>query len=351
MFFYVAILCLIGIVSLYSASYQISAARGENYVAKQLIWMAVGTMMLFLAVALGYNKFLEWSYFIYIFSLFLLVLVLVAGKTASGAKRWLNFGGFSFQPSEFTKIAFILVLSRYMGDHVHLKKKRLKDVLVPLILCGIPVALILKEPNLGTATSILVILFFMLYAWEVPMKLLFSFIALGVLSTPLLWFMLKDYQRSRLLVFLNLSQDPLGAGYTITQSKIAIGSGGLLGKGWLSGTQNQLNFLPERHTDFIFSIIGEEWGFIGVLVVLGILLFFLLYIIRVIATTKDFYGKTLVAGFLGMFVFHIGVNIAMTAGFMPVVGIPLPFISYGGSYILTSLFACGFIISVYSKYR
>ena len=210
----------------------------------------------------------------------------------------------------------------------------------------IPMGLILKEPNLGTACLFLPILGAMLWVWRIPARLWWTIVGIGMVAAPFGWHLLHDYQRSRLLVFINPNLDPLGAGYTVLQSKIAIGSGLLWGRGWFAGTQNQLNFLPERHTDFIFSVIGEEWGFLGAAGVLGLFAFLIHRGFRIALECRDPFGQLLVAGLTTLLGCHVIVNVGMTLGLMPVVGLPLPFMSYGGSWLLTCLIAMGMIFSV-----
>ena len=260
----------IGLTALYSASF--NNARVGPVVFYDQMWCALwGIGIMWVLGRTDYRKFFEIGYVVYGLSVVFLVLVLFLGRQALGATRWFSVGGFSFQPSEFSKLAVILMLARYFSQ----RRPRLsfdissglwrilEDVLAPLALTGMSIFLIFKQPDLGTAILIFGIFLVMLFISGVSSKVFAGFMALVLGAAPFAWHLLKPYQRDRLLVFINPSHDPTGAGYTITQSKIAVGSGQLLGKGWLSGTQNQLNFLPERHTDFIFSVIGEEWGLAG----------------------------------------------------------------------------------------
>jgi len=276
------------------------------------------------------------------------LLVLLVGSARLGAKRWLSLGLFSLQPSELCKISFILALVKYVSDNND-RIGKVKVVAISLLICIIPMFLIIKEPDLGTALVFLPILFTVLFIAGARISHLICIVLAGLGSLPLLWHLLRSYQKMRLLVFLNPSSDPLGAGYTVTQSKIAVGSGGLFGKGWLSGTQNQLNFLPERHTDFIFSVIGEEWGFIGAVLVLGLFILIIRGLLNIADATYDNRGKLLIVSIVTLLWFQVFINISMTIGLMPVVGLPLPLISYGGSSLATTIVLIGLALSVRLK--
>jgi len=286
-----------------------------------------------------------------------LILVLLMGRQALGATRWFSVGGFSFQPSEFSKLAVIFFLGRYFSerrpkltfDPATSIRELWGDLVWPLILVLISMGLIFKQPDLGTAILVMGIFLVMLYASGIAMRLYFSLLGiLGVLM-PFAWHVLKPYQKDRLLVFLDPSRDPLGAGYTITQSKIAVGSGELLGKGWLAGTQNQLNFLPERHTDFIFSVIGEEWGLLGGIVLVycyGIIIYCGFKIAR---HNKDPFGQLVAVGIVSILAMQVVINIGMVMGLLPVVGITLPLISYGRTSFMVFAILIGFLLNLSKK--
>ncbi len=346
LFFAALGLLALGLLTLYSASFQKAQDLGVSYINRQLMWAAIGAVLAILLVNLDYHRWLEWSYAFYALNLLLLAIVLVAGVTRGGAQRWLSFGGLTIQPSEFAKITTILALTRYLGSHREMTSFSWKAIFFVGALVVPPIGFILKEPNLGTAFVFIPVTLAMLLVWGIRLKVLGIILGTGVAVSPILWHGLKEYQRSRLMVFMNPNLDPLGAGYTVIQSKIAIGSGGLLGKGWFSGTQNQLNFLPERHTDFIFSIVGEEWGFLGTTVCLALFVVIFSRGILIATQTRDPFGRLLIIGLVTMLWFHVMVNIGMTMGLMPVVGLPLPFLSYGGSWTLTCLVAVGIILSV-----
>ena len=335
----------VGLLSLYSAAFQKTQMTGILFLQRQLIWAGLGCALALLLLVVDYHLWLEWSYLFYVLMLVLLVLVLVMGTMRGGAQRWLSIGGLTIQPSEFAKLTTILAVARYLG-HRPPVTGRWWTVLGAGVLLGVPMALILKQPNLGTASVFAFAGMAMLLVWGIPLRGLMIVLGMALLAVPLLWFFLEDYQRSRLLVFMNPNLDPLGAGYTVIQSRIAMGSGQLWGKGWLSGTQNQLNFLPERHTDFIFSVVGEEWGILGTSFCLG--LYFLLFQRGFIIAqqTRDPFGRLLIVGLIAMLASHAIVNMGMVLGLMPVVGLPLPFMSYGGSWLMTCLVSIGIILSV-----
>lgn len=342
------LLLALGFLVLYSASFQKSQALGVSFIQRQFTWAAIGFGLAVFLLTVDYHRWLEWAYFLYGLNMLLLFLVLELGLVRGGAQRWLGVGGFTVQPSEFAKVTTILALARYLGSrrNAPLNFRQAAGVIGMILL---PMGLILSEPNLGTATVFLPIALAMLLIWGIPLKILGFFLSAVVLAIPFGWEMIADYQRSRLMVFLNPNLDPLGAGYTVIQSKIAIGSGGMLGKGWLAGTQNQLNFLPERHTDFIFSVVGEEWGFLGASVVLGLFAFLFYRGILIASQTRDPFGRLLVVGIVTMLFTHVGVNTGMTMGFMPVVGLPLPLFSYGGSWLMVCLAAIGMVLSVAAR--
>lgn len=340
------LLLAFGLLALYSASFQKAHTLSVSFLSKQFTWALSGCLLGVILVVVDYHRWLEWAYLLYGLNVGLLVLVLELGVVRGGAQRWLSVGGLTIQPSEFAKVTTILALARYLGFRKENTTAAWKAILVTGLIVAVPVGLILKEPNLGTALVLLPIALAMGLAWGVRWKIFGLLFLAGGLIAPLGWWRLADYQRSRLLVFLNPNLDPLGAGYTVVQSKIAIGSGGLVGKGWLAGTQNQLNFLPERHTDFIFSVVGEEWGFLGTSLCLALFTFLFTRGLRIATQTRDPFGRLVVVGLVTMLATHVVVNTGMTIGLMPVTGLPLPLLSYGGSWLLTCLTAVGMILSV-----
>lgn len=346
--FFLATVALLGIglLALYSAAFQKSQMMGVSFLNRQMTWAILGCALAVVLVVIDYHRWLEWAYLLYGFNLFLLLLVLVIGTTRGGAQRWLMIGGLTIQPSEFAKITTVLAVARFLGEHKDIPGERFRPLIGTLVLIGMPMSLVLMQPNLGTASVFFVMALAMLVVWGLPVRWVAAALLLLACLAPMGWFFIEGYQKSRLMVFMNPNLDPLGAGYTVIQSRIAMGSGFWTGKGWMSGTQNQLNFLPERHTDFIFSIIGEEWGFFGTTVCFALFLFLFSRGLRMAEQTRDPYGRLLIVGLVTMLAYHTVVNVGMVLGMMPVVGLPLPFMSYGGSWMMTCLVSCGIILSV-----
>ena len=341
----VTIIFIAGIFFLFSASYQKSKEIDKNLTLKQIMWMivALGTGTVILLI--DYNRLISSAYLIYGLSILSLFIVL-GFERVLGAKRWIQIGNFSFQPSEFVKVAIILALARYLGYNSG-RMERWTSLIMPIILTIVPVALIIVQPDLGTAILLIPVLFSMLYVSGAKVRHLFALVLTGLAAFPFMWhYLLKGYQKNRLMVFLDPNIDPTGAGYTIIQSKIAIGSGGLLGKGWLSGTQNQLNFLPERHTDFIFSVVGEEWGYLGCTLLVLLYLFLIIRGMNIAYSTADATARLLVVGLVTLLSLQVFINIGMTIGLMPVVGLPLPLISYGGSSLVCTMAIIALLMNV-----
>ena len=344
--FSVALILIIGILFLYSTSPQRAFTLKGNFALRQGLWMILAISIFLGLLSIPFKRFYDMAYVLYGLNLLLLVLVLLLGHaTRLGAQRWLDIGPIVFQPSELMKITFILTVARFLSE------KDLTEGVegtfgAAFLLAFIPAFLILKEPHLGTALILFPILFGMLYVGGLRRDYFAWLFFIPLIASPIGWFVLKEYQKQRLLVFANPNIDPLGAGYTVIQSRISLGSGWFFGKGLFRGTQNRLNFLPERHTDFIFSVIGEEWGFLGS-AALVLLYFFLMK--RGLAIARRARGRfaCLVAtGLTTMLAVHTFVNIAMTMGFLPVVGLPLPFVSYGGSWLTTCLIAIALLLSI-----
>jgi rod shape determining protein RodA len=337
---------VLAMVFIYSATSDRLAQDDFNeMVMKQLIWVVIGLGVMFVIANMDYMRIIDLAYILYMLSLGGLLLLFFIGSERYGAKRWLSFGPVSLQPSEFVKLGVIIVLAAFMGDRRE-KIGSLANFIWACVLVCPAFLLILVQPDLGTALILMPILFGIMFVCGERRRYMLASIGLGIAGMPLFWHVLKEYQRNRLLVFINPNVDPLGAGYTIIQSKIAAGSGGFFGKGWLNGTQSQLKFLPEKHTDFIFSTIAEEWGFLGAIVLISLYLLIISRGIRIMEKTTDIYGKALAAGFTTLLAFQVLINISMTIGFMPVVGIPLPMISYGGSNTVMTLAGIGLLMSV-----
>jgi rod shape determining protein RodA len=275
----------------------------------------------------------------------MLLAVMLVGQSALGAQRWISIGPISIQPSEFSKLIMIVSLATMLEDRVG-KLNTLHDLLPVAAYVGVPFLLVLKQPDLGTSLVFMAIFLGMIFACGINLRLLGGFFAAGVAMMPILWHFLKDYQKMRIMVFMDPNVDPLGSGYHIIQSKIAIGSGMLFGKGLFEGTQSQLNFLPENHTDFIFAVVGEELGFIGVVLLLLLYLVVLWRGMKIAKDASDMFGRLLAVGITSMLAFHVLVNVGMTLGIMPVTGIPLPLMSYGVSSLTTNIMSIAILLNI-----
>lgn len=344
--FDVFLLGLIGVLFIYSASFD--GIQSSQVYQKQLIWWLIASFAFLLSYRFDFRILGSQAYILYVFSVLLLLAVLLIGNIRQGAQSWFSLLGVSLQPSEISKLAIIFVLARYLSDHYE-NRKELSFVLIPFLIVFFPMILIVKQPDLGTAMVFVPIIFAMLYASQAKIKYLMGIILLGSCTVPFLWFFLHEYQKKRILVFLNPNIDPLGAGYTAIQSKIAVGSGQFWGKGWLNGTQNQLNFLPERHTDFIFSVLGEEWGFVGCMVVLLLFIILVWQGYQIADQSNEIFSRLLAVGLTTLIGAHVCINIAMTIGLLPITGLPLPFISYGGSNLLIMMISVGFLENIYRR--
>jgi rod shape determining protein RodA len=339
----VSCLALIGVMTVFSATHQSSELH--HIWARQLAWLGVSLLVMYAVSKVDYHVWLELSYWIYAFALLSLLLVLVLGEATKGAQRWFKFGLLSFQPSELAKLAVLLTLARYIGSR-SVELFFIKRFFFMLALVGIPLFLILKQPDLGSAILLLPTAVVLFYAGGVPLRWLSWMGIMGVASSPIIWHFLHDYQRRRLEVFLNPQADPLKAGYNIIQSIIAIGSGGAAGKGFLRGSQTQLSFIPEHHTDFIFSVIGEEWGFLGTVTVVLLYLFLFRRTFDIARKARDREGALLALGITALYAGQAVINIGMSIGLFPVAGLTLPFISYGGTSLLFSFIAVGILLNI-----
>ena len=385
-------LLVMGLLALYSSSSTvITEGYGTNYFFKQLVWIGIGLVIMTIIIFLPNKLIYESAYILYGISLFLLVVVIFFGSVGQGAERWLRLGPLYIQPSEIAKLTTILAVARFISqDKINLNT--FKDFMIASSFILVPFIFIVRQPDLGTAmvfgaialpmfywaglkgSNVLLILMpflimlasFQFYAFLILMIILVLYLAysrksktvsvvnflanisMGLL-TPVLWNHLKEYQRNRIKIFLNPEADPKGAGYQIIQSKVAIGSGGFTGKGFLQGSQTQLRFLPEQHTDFIFAVIGEEFGFIGVVIGLVLFFVFLMRGIFIATIVKSRFNSIVAVGIVTVIAFHVVVNIGMTIGLFPVTGLPLPFLSYGGSALLTNMVMAGILLNFYKN--
>jgi len=344
----VATLALIGfgLMLIYSATYNYAQTGQSWHMQRQTIFLIVGIIMLVVSMAFDYRGARQYIIYLYIFNILMLLTVMFFGHSQLGAQRWLQIGSLSFQPSEFSKLFMVICLAAFMERRIEWLDD-FSDYIKVFLFLMVPFVLVLKQPDLGTSLCFIAIMIGMSFVSGFKYKWIARIFVAFVAVAPALWhFMLHDYQRERIRVFLNPELDPFGSGYHVIQSKIAIGSGGLFGKGWLAGTQSQLNFLPENHTDFIFAVAGEEFGFIGACIILLLYAVIIWRGITIAMNAEDDFGMLLATGVTSMFMFHIIVNIGMTIGIMPVTGVPLPFLSYGVSSLITNIMGVALLLNI-----
>lgn len=345
----IIVFALVGLsLVMISSATHVTDTGNYAFIKRQVVWFVVGIIAVIAVLWVDYNTFGELAYYIYGVSILFLLLVKIPGigTVKNGARSWIDLGFIGFQPSEFAKIGVIISFAKFLEQREG-KLGNIKDLIIPIAFVGLPLILVLTEPDLGGALVFAAIFIGMVFAAGINYRLILWGITAAIMATPLAWFfVMEPHQKKRLLVFLNPDLDPLGGGYHVIQSKIAIGSGGFLGKGLFKGTQNKLNFLPEQHTDFIFSVLGEELGLIGTLVLVGLMFLLLSRTLYIARQAKDGYGALLVVGILSMLTFQIFENVGMTIGLMPVTGLTLPFVSYGGSSLLINMIALGLVLNV-----
>ncbi|MCY4486451.1 MAG: rod shape-determining protein RodA [Deltaproteobacteria bacterium] len=337
-------LALLGIVTIYSATCSANEECSRYLATKQSYWLVIGLCCMVVAFSVDYQRLNRWAYPIYGAVVLLLGLVLLIGITSGGSQRWLDLRFFAFQPSELAKLVLVLVLAKTLCYYE--PGYSLTALGVPLMLCAPVLLLVLLQPDLGTAVLIFLIAMAVVVMSGLRVRSLVYFTVAAIAALPVGWQFLKPYQKTRIWTFMNPESDPLGAGYHVVQSKIAIGSGRLWGTGYLQGSQNRLEFLPEQHTDFIFAVFAEEWGFSGCVVLLAAYTLLILLALRVVRRAQDRFGVLLAAGIAAMLFWQFSINIGMVTGLLPVVGIPLPLISYGGSSMVTTMLALGLLVNV-----
>jgi rod shape determining protein RodA len=335
-----------GLVTVYSATHGRLETHLDDLYLKQIYWFSAGLVLMLSVTLVDYQLLSRGAYLLLALGLLLLMAVFVVGRVASGARRWLVLGPLSFQPSEVVKVFLVLSLARYFTETRREGGLRFRDLLAPLLMVMVPFALIAKQPDLGTALVLFFVTCALVFASGFPLKSLLSIMGSGLIAMPIGWTFLKDYQKVRIITLLNPDFDPLGAGYHSWQSKIAIGSGGFWGKGWLAGTQSGLNFLPEKHTDFIFAVFAEEWGFVGTAALIMLYMLLVLRGLSIAYTSRDRLGSLIATGVVAMLSVYILFNIGMTVGLTPVVGLPLPLFSYGGSSMLATMVAVGLLLNI-----
>ena len=342
-FILISLLAVAGVMMLYSAA----NGRWDGWAVNHALRFALGFAVMFAAAMVDIKLFLRYAYPFYFATLALLIVVEVAGYTGMGATRWIDLKFIKLQPSELMKIALVMALAKYFHTSTLQSIETVRGIVPPLMMALVPAALIMAQPDLGTAMMLLFTTGVILFAVGVQV---WKFVALGGMAAvlmPIGWHFLHDYQKLRVLTFLDPERDPLGSGYHIMLSKIALGSGGVFGKGFLKGTQSHLNFLPEKHTDFIFTMLSEEFGLIGGVVIILVNMLILAYSYAFAMRTTSYFGKLLIIGLAPNYFLYVFINIAMVLGLLPVVGVPLPLISYGGTVILSVCASFGVIMAVY----
>ncbi|KML68642.1 peptidoglycan glycosyltransferase MrdB [Pectobacterium peruviense] len=342
--FLLCILALLGysLFVLWSAS-----GQDVGMMERKVIQIVLGFTVMIVMAQIPPRVYEGWAPYLYVVCVILLLIVDIFGQISKGAQRWLDLGFIRFQPSEIAKIAVPLMVARFINRDMC--PPSLKNTAIALILIFVPTLLVAAQPDLGTSILVALSGLFVLFLGGMSWSLIGIAVLLLAAFIPLLWFFLMhDYQRARVMMLLDPESDPLGAGYHIIQSKIAIGSGGLSGKGWLHGTQSQLEFLPERHTDFIFAVLAEELGLIGVLILLAMYLFMIMRGLMIAANAQTSFGRVMVGGLMLILFFYVFVNIGMVSGILPVVGVPLPLISYGGSALVVLMAGFGIVMSIHT---
>jgi rod shape determining protein RodA len=342
----VLLLSGIGLVNIYSTGFSLTDFHRTPLYVKQIQWILLGIAGMAVAFFVDYRFLGRHAYTVYGISVILLLVVSAAGYTTRGSQRWIAIGGFTFQPSELVKLTIILALAKYFDRHQLGRNCRLRELFIPFLIVMIPFLFILKQPDLGTGLILLILFLSVVFFVGIDWRSFLTAAAGGIILAPIGWYLLKDYQKERILTFFNPERDPLGSGYHIIQSMIAVGSGGLIGKGFLKGSQTQLKFLPEQQTDFVFSVFAEEWGFIGGMILVVMFLSLILWGLKIVVHSKDYLGAIVAFGITMLIFWEVFINVGMVLGILPVVGIPLPFLSYGGSSMVVLMTAVGLLMNI-----
>jgi rod shape determining protein RodA len=339
----------VGLISVLSATWGGSRHVLDPLVVRQLLWIGVGATLMTAAALFDYRALATYAYPFYAVAIVLLGIVAVAGQSTGGSRRWINLGILKLEPSEVAKLAVVLVMVRYLREEPPRGGWKAHQMIVPAILLAVPAVLVLKQPDLGTALILVLITSTLVFVGGLNWRTMATLMLGAVLVAPVAWHYLKPYQRERLVSFMNPQSDPLGSGYHIIQSEIAIGSGGAWGKGLFKGTQARLNFLPEQTTDFIFAVFAEEFGFAGSIVLLGLYTALVARGAWIARHARDRFGSLLAIGVTGIIFWQVAINIGMATGMLPVVGITLPLVSYGGSSLIAMMTAMGLLISINTR--
>jgi rod shape determining protein RodA len=347
LFILVLLLSGIGLLNIYSAGFSLTDFRQVPFYVKQIQWILIGVAGMAVAFFIDYRFLCRHAYIFYGISVILLLVVFMAGYTTRGSQRWIAIGGFTFQPSELVKLTVILAMAKYFDRHrLGRDNYQLRTLFTPFMIVMIPFLFILKQPDLGTGLILLILFLSIVLFVGLEWKALLVAATGSILMAPIFWYFLKPYQQERILTFFNPDRDPLGSGYHIIQSMIAVGSGGLFGKGFLKGSQTQLKFLPEQQTDFVFSVFAEEWGFLGGMILMIMFMSLILWGLKIAVHSKDYLGALVAFGITMLIFWELFINIGMVLGILPVVGIPLPFLSYGGSAMVVLMTAVGLLMNI-----
>jgi rod shape determining protein RodA len=339
-------IAVLGVINLYSATSVYQGARSELYIS-QVQWLAVGGILGGVILAIDYRHIERFAYVIYAFGVFNLILVAILGKDVRGAARSIPIGSFQYTPSEFMKVFMVIALAKFLHDDPRNEGRTLKDLLIPAVLAGVPAALILKQPDLGTASILMLIFFTIAAVTRIEWQSVALFVSTALPAAYVFFtFQAHGYQKQRIDAFINPEADIKGIGYHAHHARVAIGDGGLLGTGWVHGTQNQFGFIPDQYTDFPFPVFAEEWGFVGCVVLICLYGFLVVWSIYIASQAKDRFGAVLAVGGAAVIFWHAVINMGMTAGVVPVVGVPLPLFSYGGSNLITMISAVALVMNV-----
>lgn len=346
LFLLAAALAVVGVVNLYSATSAVRAALSDLYVS-QVYWLVSGGILATIVAAVDYRHYERVGYAVYAFGVVLLMLVFVLGRDIRGSSRWIYIGSFSLQPSEFMKLFLIIALAKYLHDDPKSEGRTLRDLAIPAVLAAVPVVLVLRQPDLGTALILGLIFVSIAAMTRIRWRSVAYLATFTGIALPVVWsYGLKDYQKQRIVSFLNPEANILGANWHGHNARVAIGAGRVLGEGFMRGTQNQFLFLPDQYSDFPFSVFAEDWGFVGSLALVGLYAFLVLWSVRVASTARDRFGAVLSIGVGALIFWHAFFNLGMVTGLLPVVGVTLPLFSYGGSSVLTIMIGLGLLMNV-----
>jgi rod shape determining protein RodA len=346
LFITVAVLAVIGVINLYSATSVAKGAHSDDYI-QQIYWLVGGGILATLVSAIDYRHYERLGYVLYGGGVVLLLLVFILGREIRGSSRWIYIGSYSFQPSEFMKLFLLVALGKYLHDHPKSEGRTLKDLLVPAVIAGVPTALVLLQPDLGTALILVLVFVSIAALTRIQTRSIVALALVGAIVAPVFWsYGMRGYQNERITAWLNPNENILGYNWDPHQARIAVGNGGWLGQGFMKGSQNQFLFLHEQHSDFPFPVFAEEWGFVGSITLVALYGLLVLWCLRVASSAKDRFGAVVATGVGSIVFWHAVFNLGMVTGLLPVVGVTLPLFSYGGSSVMTILMGVGLVMNV-----